>query len=215
MQLVIGNKNYSSWSLRPWILLRHAELKFDEVHVPLFTSKGNQMLGDLSPSGKVPVLHTDGFVLWDSLAICEYLADRHPEKKLWPTDQQARAHARAICSEMHSGFNHLRESMPMNCRKTYQGFQVSPDTEQDIGRIKTILTEALDNYSSTTGWLYGDYGIGDAMYAPVVSRFHTYGVQCAGKLADYCEKVLEDTHLVDWYQAAELETEIIEKSEMG
>ncbi len=213
-RLVIGNKNYSSWSLRPWLLLKHARIAFDEVRVPLFTAEGEDLLHELSPTHKVPVLYAQGLVLWDSLAICETISDLYPDRRLWPDDTKARAHARAISSEMHSGFEALREHLPMNCRRTVTDFEPPVSATKDIIRIQTILTDALELHSGKGPWLYGRYSIGDAMYAPVVSRFRTYGIRCGRVLGDYCDRVLDDPHMKAWYEDAVHETEVIQRAEI-
>lgn len=213
-RLVIGNKNYSSWSMRPWLLLKHARIAFDEVRVPLFTVEGDTLLDELSPTRKVPVLYAQGLVLWDSLAICETISDLYPDRRLWPDDTSARAHARAISSEMHSGFDSLREQLPMNCRRVVENFEPSVSAMRDIIRIQTILTDALQMHGGKGPWLYGRYSIGDAMYAPVVSRFKTYGIRCGRLLSDYCDRVLDDTHMQAWYDDAAHETEVIQRAEI-
>jgi len=212
MRLVIGNKNYSSWSLRPWILLKHARIKFDEVHIPLFTNKGDLMLEELCPAKQVPVLYDDRLVLWDSLAICEYIADKYQDKKLWPERSADRARARAMSAEMHSSFQNLRKYMPMNCRRTVQNFEPNLETELDIQRIVQLFEQSLlDNKGP---WLFGHYTVADAMYAPVVSRFKTYGIPTPTLTRRYCKKVLDDTSMKQWYEAASHESEIIDQAEI-
>jgi len=213
MRLVIGNKNYSSWSLRPWILLKHARIKFEEVRIPLFTSEGLRLLDELCPAKQVPVLYDDRLVLWDSLAICEYIADKYPDKKLLPDSSSDRARARAMSAEMHSSFQALRSNMPMNCRRRVEGFTPDLETELDINRIIQLLEQAL--MDSKGPWLFGRYTVADAMYAPVVSRFLSYGVPAPKLTQAYFEKVLSDTSMKQWFEDASHETEIIEKAEIG
>jgi len=213
MRLVIGNKNYSSWSLRPWILLKHARIKFEEVRIPLFTSEGDRLLEELCPAKQVPVLYDGQLVLWDSLAICEYVADKHPGKKLWPEADADRARARAMSAEMHSGFQALREKMPMNCRRRVAEFQPDLQTEIDIDRIVQLLEQAL--MDSKGPWLFGHYTVADAMYAPVVTRFQTYGIVAPPKTRSYFEKVLDDSSMKQWFEEALHETEIIETAEIN
>ncbi len=212
MRLVIGNKNYSSWSLRPWILLRHGHIRFDEVRIPLFTSQGEQMIEDLCPAGKVPVLYDDRLVLWDSFAICEYIADKHPAKKLWPEDAQQRARARAMSSEMHSGFDDLRSKMPMNCRRVVEGFEPDNATKMDINRI----IQLWDNALSVSGgpWLFGKYSVADAMFAPVASRFKTYDITLPAIAQRYADDVLADKPMQRWYEDAQHEAEVIDAAEI-
>lgn len=213
MRLVIGNKNYSSWSLRPWILLKHARIKFDEVRIPLFTSEGDRMMEELCPAKQVPVLYDGRLVLWDSLAICEYLADKFPDKKLWPEAPNDRARARAMSAEMHSGFHELRSNMPMNCRRVVENFKPDLATEIDIDRIIQLIEQAMQ--SSKGPWLFGHYTIADAMYAPVASRFKTYGIHAPFLTQTYFEKVLADASMKQWYEDATHETEIIKQAEIS
>ncbi len=213
MRLVIGNKNYSSWSLRPWILLKHARIKFEEVRIPLFTQEGDRLLEELCPAKKVPVLYDGQLVLWDSLAICEYVADKFPDKRLWPEADADRARARAMSAEMHSSFQALRESMPMNCRRVVKGFQPDLQTEIDIDRVVQLWEQAL--VDSKGPWLFGRYSVADAMYAPVVTRFQTYRIATPPLTQAYCEKVLGDASMKQWFEEASHETEIIAKAEIN
>lgn len=213
MRLVIGNKNYSSWSLRPWILMKHARIKFEEIRIPLFTSEGDRLLEELCPAKQVPVLYDGKLVLWDSLAICEYVADKFPDKKLWPEANVDRARARAMSAEMHSGFQHVREQMPMNCRRRVTGFKPDLETEIDIDRVVQLFEQAL--MDSNGPWLFGHYTVADAMYAPVVSRFNTYGITTPPRTQAYCEKVLDDASMKQWFEDASHENEIIEKAEIS
>lgn len=212
MRLIIGNKNYSSWSLRPWILMKHARISFEEVRIPLFTSEGDQMLEELCPARQVPVLYDGRLVLWDSLAICEYVADRVADKKLWPEHSLDRARARAMSSEMHSSFAALRGNMPMNCRRVVEGFEPDQDTQADINRIVQLLEQALND--SGGPWLFGHYTVADAMFAPVALRFKTYGIAAPGATAQYFERVRDDAAMKAWCAEAEHEVEIIEAAEI-
>ncbi|WP_299471181.1 glutathione S-transferase family protein [uncultured Roseibium sp.] len=171
-ELFIGNKNYSSWSLRPWIALRHKKIPFEEKLVPFDFENGNPEFRAFSPSMKVPVLKDGDLTVWDSLAILEYAADCFPEKGLWPEDKRARATARAVSAEMHSGFSALRNACPMNMRRPIEVLAVDVAVTADIERILEIWSECLEN--SGGPFLFGDFTIADAMYAPVVSRFATY-----------------------------------------
>jgi len=212
MRLVIGNKNYSSWSMRPWFLLKHARIKFEEVRIPLFTSDGERMLDELCPAKQVPVLYDGRLVLWDSLAICEYIADKYPDKKLWPGDASARAHARAMSAEMHSGFHHLRTNMPMNCRRRVDEFKPNDATVPDVERMQQLLKQALED--SGGPWLFGHFTVADAMFAPIASRFQTYGITCSAPVGTYFNKVLSSAAMMRWFEDALHETEIIEQSEV-
>ena len=169
MQLVIGNKNYSSWSLRPWLAMKLAGIAFDEIRIPLYGPGSKERILEHSPAGKVPILKDGATVVWDSLAILEYLAERYAQ--LWPRDRVERARARSISAEMHSGFAQLREHMSMNVRKRYPGKGRTLEVEKDIARISAIWAEAKGPF------LFGEFTAADAMYAPVVLRFRTYGVE--------------------------------------
>jgi len=212
MKLVIGNKNYSSWSLRPWVLMRHAELAFEEINISLFTEQGASLIEKWCPSKRVPVLHDGPLVLWDSLAICEYVADRNPEKALWPEAADARARARAISAEMHAGFVDMRQAMPMNCRRVVHDFKPPVNVQIDINRIVQLFEDALGQ--SGGPWLFGQYSVADAMYAPVASRFKTYNIKLPLLSQRYIDHTLNDPPIQDWYKAARLETAVIAKAEI-
>lgn len=217
LKLVIGNKNYSSWSLRPWILMQHAGLSFEEVSIPLFTPAAEALLEEWCPAKRVPVLHEGPLVLWDSLAICEYIADkvagRSAEQALWPERSAERARARAMSAEMHAGFVDMREAMPMNCRRRVENFQPSLAVQIDINRIVQLFEDALQQ--SGGPWLFTHYTVADAMYAPIVSRFHTYGIAVPKLSRRYMQHVLDDPAMRQWYQAAAAETRTIEQFEIG
>lgn len=212
MRLIIGNKNYSSWSLRPWILLKHSNIEFEEVRIPLFTPEGDRLLDELCPSKQVPVLNDGRLVLWDSLAICEYIADKFPGKTLLPESTVDRARARAMSSEMHSSFHDLRINMPMNCRRTVENFTPDLPTEIDINRLVELIEQAL--HDSKGPWLFGHYTVADAMYAPIATRFKTYGVRAPKATQTYFEKVLNDESMQQWYVDSANESEIIERAEI-
>ncbi len=212
MKLVIGNKNYSSWSLRPWILMQHAQLSFDEINVPLFTDKGVAMIEQWCPAKRVPVLHDGPLVLWDSLAICEYIADKVTDRSLWPERSDDRARARAMSAEMHSGFALLREAMPMNCRRVVENFTPSLDVQIDINRIVQLFEDALQQ--SGGPWLFGHYTVADAMYAPIASRFQTYQISLPALSRQYVARTLDDPPMQTWYQQSRAEKAVIEQSEV-
>ncbi|MFZ1642094.1 MAG: glutathione S-transferase family protein [Candidatus Contendobacter sp.] len=212
-QLVIGNKNYSSWSLRPWLAARHAGIEFDEIRVSLFTPEGTAQIQQYSPSGKVPVWREGEFMVWDSLAICEYLAERAPA--LWPVDSAARAVARSVCAEMHSGFTALRNGMPMNVRARGRRVAITPEIAADIDRIAALWTDCRSRFGASGPWLFGAFSIADAMFGPVVLRFATYGVSRPGVVGDYAAIWMADSHLQAWITAAERESEVIEADECG
>ena len=196
MQLYIGNKNYSSWSMRPWVLMKQAGIDFDEVmnRFDAFTpeSKFKARVARVSPAGRVPVLVDDGFSVWDTLAIAEYLAERFPDKHLWPADRLARARARSVCCEMHSGFGALRSHFPMNIEASLpevgeRVLREQPAVRDDLARIAQIWTELLAAHGGPL--LFGRFGIADAFFAPVVMRVATYALPFPGTLGDYVAAV--------------------------
>ena len=213
LKLVIGNKNYSSWSLRPWLVLRQAKIAFEEIRIALYTKDSAARIAQYSPSGKVPVLLDGGNCVWDSLAICEYLAETIPEKQLWPREPRARAHARAISAEMHSGFTQLRTHMSMNCRRRFPGKGRTPEVESEIARIVSIWERCRDEYGDQGRFLFGEFGIADAMYAPVVLRFQTYEVALPGQASRYADAILALPSTQEWLSAAEAEVETIPEFE--
>src|SRR6476660_7964344 len=199
MQLVIGNKNYSSWSLRPWIAMKVLGIAFDEVRIPLYQPGSKERILGYSRAGKVLILKDGDTVIWDSLAILEYLAEKHPQ--LWPSDRAQRAKARSISAEMHSGFAKLREHMSMNARKRYPGKGRTPEVLADIARIDAIWSEAKGPF------LFGTFTAADAMYAPVVLRFRTYEVEVRKK--SYIDAMLALPAMREWIEAAEREAETV------
>ena len=211
--LVIGNKNYSSWSLRAWLMLKHAGINFDEMRISLFVAGYKEKLLSTSPAGKVPVYSEGDLLVWDTLAIGEYLYETH--LALWPADKAARARARSVSAEMHSGFIPLRKAMPMNIRAHGRKVASSPELEADLVRIKNIWRELRTQYAEAGPWLFGQYSIADAMFAPVAFRFLTYGVTERGAVDDYVQTVARDPLVQEWLQAAELEQEVVAASEVG
>ena len=210
--LVIGNKNYSSWSLRPWLLLRHAGVAFDEVRLPLDTPEFHARIGDWSPTGRVPVLHDQGLVVWDSLAICEYANERWLRGSGWPQGPGERAVARALAAEMHSGFPALRAQLPMNCRREPRERHWDAAAQRDIDRVLALWTERLDA-SGGGDFLFGRFGIVDAMFAPVCVRMRGYGVPLPGIAAGYVEAVYALPAMSDWLMAARAESETVAHDE--
>ena len=209
MQLIIGNKNYSSWSMRPWVLLREAGIAFEEVQLKFDDSGRPKGVERYSPTARVPVLVIDGEPVWDSLAICEAVAERYPEKQLWPADARARRVARSICAEMHSGFQALRGEMPMNIRSRHPGKGRSPESQRDIERVVQIWTTCLDRHGALGPLLFGRFSIADAYYAPVVTRFQTYAVSLPPAAQTYCDAVLALRAVREWMDAARRETEFV------
>jgi len=212
LKIVVGNKNYSSWSLRGWLMLKKTRQPFEEVVVGLDRPDTAENIRKYSPSGRVPVLLSGDVTIWDSLAIGEYLAETYPAAKLWPQDVEARANARSISAEMHSGFVALRTHCPMKMKERIQ--QDTPqDALDDAARVRAIWTSTRERYGRGGPFLFGAYTIADAMYAPVVSRFRTYGLPLAGEAAAYAEAVWNDPDFQMWYEAARSETLRVPKYE--
>lgn len=213
MKLVIGDKNYSSWSMRPWVLLTHFGIAFDEVLIELDKPGTKASILQYSASGKVPCLiGDDGFAVWDSLAIAETLAERFPQHALWPRDANARARARSVSAEMHSGFVAVRGVMPMNIRFTRPGVGSTPDVLADVARIDAIWRECLA--ASGGPFLFGEFSIADAMYAPVVMRFNSYQPKLSPQAAAYAERVTALPAVAAWIEAARRETHVVADDEL-
>lgn len=214
LKLVIGNKNYSSWSMRPWLALRAGNIAFEEVFIPLYTGKADKdRILSFTQSGKVPALVDGDIVVWDSLAIIEYAAERFPEAKLWPDDRARRAHARSICAEMHSGFQALRNECGMNLHRPVGPVPLSDDAHANIARIEQIWLECRERYSAFGPFLFGAFSGADAMFAPVVHRFRTYAVEVAPQAKAYMETMMALPAFREWTEAALAETIIIERFE--
>jgi glutathione S-transferase len=215
VKLVIGNKNYSSWSLRSWLLLKEAGIEFEEQRIALDTDCSMAELAAASPACRVPVLLVDDEVIWDTLAIAETVAERWPDKSLWPEDAAARALARSVSAEMHSGFSALREMMPMNCRAMGRKVALPDELIADIDRIIEIWTDCHHRFAADGRWLFGKFSIADAMYAPVVLRFRTYGINLPESASVYPERLLESKWMQDWLAESESEIEVIKGDEKG
>jgi glutathione S-transferase len=211
--LVIGNKNYSSWSLRPWLALRMAGVEFEEVRIPLYREDSKAAILRYSPSGKVPIWIEDGVAVWESLAICERAAELAPGAGLWPADPAARAHARAISAEMHAGFSALRNAMPMNLRAAGARIAVGPEVRADVERIVAIWEDCRARFGAGRPFLFGAFGNADAMYAPVVTRFHSYGVSLPPVAQAYVEAVRALPAMQEWAAAGIAEAERIEETD--
>lgn len=214
-KLVIGNKNYSTWSLRAWFLLTEARIDFEEEQLAMDTEGFASKVAQYSPACRVPVLILDDQPVWDTMAIAETVAERWPEKQLWPSDAKARARARSICAEMHSGFSVLRDAMPMNCRAMGRKVALPDELTVDIDRVIEIWSDCHQHYGSGGDWLFGDFSVADAMYAPVVLRFRTYGINLPQSAVAYPERLLQSDALQEWLAAAESEIEVIEREEIG
>ncbi|MBD2201881.1 glutathione S-transferase family protein [Calothrix sp. FACHB-1219] len=214
LRLVIGNKNYSSWSLRPWLALKQLGVQFEEIRIPLYIPETASQLQEYSPSKKVPVLLDNNQSIWDSLAICEYLAEEFPDLHWWPEDKINRALARSISAEMHSGFVNLRQNMPMNCRAKFPGKGLTSEVQKDIDRITSIWQEFRQKFAADGDMLFGKFTIADAMFAPVVLRFVTYDVQLDDISRKYAEAILELPAMQEWIEAAKQETEVLSQYEL-
>jgi glutathione S-transferase len=213
LKLVIGNKNYSSWSMRPWLAMRTARIPFEEELIFFDDPNFKLRVGALG-SGKVPVLLDGDFWIWESLAILEYLAEKFPEAALWPAESAARAKARAVAAEIHAGFVHLRRQLPMNMRRPVLRREFNAQVKSDVLRIETIWTDC-HRYARAPGpFLFGEFGAADAMYAPVVSRFQTYGVEVGPAARSYMDAVTALPAWSDWRAAAVAETAVLPEDEV-
>ncbi|MEM7703392.1 MAG: glutathione S-transferase family protein [Pseudomonadota bacterium] len=217
MKIILGNKNYSSWSLRGWLAAKQSGLSFEELTVPLLGEdwdKRKREMGEMQPSsGKVPILWDGDAVIWDSLAILEYLADKVGRDRFWPKDDTARGMARAMVAEMHSSYASLRTEMPMNIRRKVPLQNVSEQTKADIVRILQLWAEARARHGSAGPFLFGTFGAADVFYAPVVSRFLTYGIGVPGFAQSYMQAIWEHDWMREWNSAAEAEEWVIEQVE--
>ncbi|MBS0544168.1 MAG: glutathione S-transferase family protein [Proteobacteria bacterium] len=212
MKLIIGNKNYSSWSLRAWIAARAGGFTFEEIRIPLFIPGSRERILSHSPSGKVPCLIDHGLAVWDSLAIGEYLAEKAPQ--LLPTDVAARATARAVTAEMHSGFQNLRSRMTMNIRKDYAGHGHTPEVDADIARVVAIWNDCRKRFGAGGPHLFGSFTLADAAFAPVCFRFKTYGVKPDGVAGEYLATMLANPWMKEWEAAALAEAESIPSEDL-
>lgn len=203
--LVLGNKNYSSWSLRPWLAMRQFEIEFKEIVVPLYRPESSRELAVYSPAVKVPVLIHDSLKIWDSLAICEYLAELYPDRLWWGKTREIRANSRSIAAEMHSSFLALRQNLPMNCGLRRKK-EISEDVAKDFRRITDIWREYRQKYAQNGSFLFGDFTIADAFYAPVVLRFRTYKVELDEICQTYSNAILNLPAMQQWLNEASQET---------
>lgn len=213
LRLAIANKNYSSWSMRPWVLLVQSGVPFEEIQLKFSDDGLVQGIGQWSPTGKVPVLWVDDEPVWDSLAICESVAELHPDKQLWPADAQARRLARAISAEMHSGFGQLRKHMPMNLRASFPDKGRTPGCARDIQRIVAIWETCRERFGASGELLFGRFTIADAMFAPVVTRFRTYAVSLPPLARRYADAVLALDAVQKWYTGGLAEKEFVSADE--
>ncbi len=203
--LYIGNKNYSSWSLRPWLCLRWAGIPFEEREIELaqpgYGKHAIEEVVRVSPNGRVPALHAGGLVVWDSLAIAEWAAEERPEANLWPSDRRKRAEARAVTAEMHSGFESVRRDLPMNVRRRVAAQDWPVETRAELARIEAVWTDLRTRHASAGPWLFGARTIADAFYAPVAARMRTYGVALTRAARSYCEAIYADAGFKTWEDA--------------
>jgi glutathione S-transferase len=214
LHLVIGNKNYSSWSLRPWMALSMAGIPFRETVIPLDTPETAVLISQHSAAGRLPVLHHGRQTVWESLAIMEYLAELFPEKQLWPKAVSARAVARSVCNEMHAGFPALRNACPMNIRRPQKPVPMNEAARRDIARIEQIWRECRKKFGKGGKFLFGRFSIADAMYTPVVSRFETYAVPVAPETRAYMDSILKTPAFKSWQEAALKESWIVPSDEV-
>jgi len=212
-KLVIANKNYSSWSMRPWVTMTAFGIPFEEVRIALGRTDTTARIAQYSAAGRVPVLVDGETTVWDSLAICEYLAEQFPEKEMWPNDVAARAMARSICAEMHSSFAGLRSAMWMNIRASFPGKGRTPQAQADIARICEIWETCLEG-STPNQFLFGNFSIADAYFSPVVTRFRTYGVWVPPALQAYMDRVLAHPAVARWMREAVNEQERLEQYDL-
>jgi glutathione S-transferase len=211
--LVIGNKNYSSWSMRAWLLLRWLDVDFEEKMVSLYRADSRAELLLYSPAAKVPVLMHGPLTIWDTFAIIAHLEETHP--RIWPADLGQRAFARSICAEMHSGFSALRSCMPYNARGRDRVVPATPELRADVDRVQDIWSEALQRSGAEGPYLLGTFGIADIMFAPVATRFRTYGVEVRAHLISYWNEVLDHPLCREWFAAGAAEQESIPVCEVG
>jgi len=214
LTLVIGNKNYSSWSMRPWIAMKVAGIGFDEVVISLDAEDFKLKLSKISGTGKVPTLVDGEVKVWESLAILEYLAEKFPAAKLWPADPAARAHARAIASEMHAGFLPLRRACPMNMWRPVKPRELNAEAMSNVRRIDAMWADCRIRFGAGGPFLFGGFGAADAMYAPVVARFHTYDVPVSGTSRAYMAAVMALPAWAQWTAAALKEPWVLPEDEV-
>jgi glutathione S-transferase len=214
LKLVIGNKNYSSWSMRPWLVLRANNIPFEESFIPLYTDQADKdRILSVSGSGKVPALIDGDITVWDSLAIIEYLAEKFPEARIWPADRAARAHARSISAEMHSGFAPLRNECGMNLHRPIRAIALSDDARANVARIQQIWAECHARYGRQGPFLFGAFSGADAMYAPVVHRFRTFAIPVEGAAQHYVDAMMSLPAFQEWTRDGLAETLLIDRLE--
>ncbi len=211
LKLILANKAYSSWSLRPWILLAHFKIPFEEVVIPMDEPETRANMLKYAPSGKCPSLQDGKTAVWESLAIIEYVAEAHPEKAIWPRAKAARAHARSLANEMHAGFAALRQACPTNFRRPVRAIAVSEEVLADVARIEEAWAHARETFGTAGPYLFGRFSAADAMFAPVVNRFHVYDIQVSKPSRAYMEAIMALPAWKAWIAAAEAEPWRIER----
>lgn len=215
LKIVIGNKTYSSWSLRGWLAVEHTGLPYEEILLQLDTPDFYAEIEKHSPVRKVPTLVHNGTAVWDSAAIIDYCARLAPEKAWWPADLAAYGHARAIFNEMHSGFTEMRTHMPMNLRDKWSGLTFSDSLQKELTRIDSLVSDCRSRFGGTGDYLFGDFSAADMMYAPLITRLDTYGVSLSDSTQAYVNAVLSYTPFLKWRAAADLETEVVEIDQLS
>lgn len=214
LKLIIGNKNYSSWSLRPWIAMRHAGLDFTDEVIPLYEPGSAEKVLKYSPTGKVPVLIDGDQVIWETIAILEHLADKFPKAQLWPSDPVARTHARVVASEMHAGFGPLRRHCPMNMRRVQKKRELTSEVAADVRRIERIWTQCRERFGQGGPFLFGAFTNADAMYAPVVSRFFSYDIGVGAAAEAYMAAVMALPAYKEWHDVGIAEPWVMPNNEL-
>ncbi|MCB1672462.1 MAG: glutathione S-transferase family protein [Gammaproteobacteria bacterium] len=215
MKLVIGNKNYSSWSLRAWLFLSWHELEFEEIRVPLYQPGSREQLLGFSAAGQVPVLLDEDLLVWDSLAICEYVSEQYLDNRGWPRSRAMRAEARSVSAEMHAGFHAIRNRLPMNARASGRHVGLDQELQAEIQRLQSLWQDLRSRHGSLGPWLFGKFSIADCFYAPMAFRFPAYGVTLTGAAADYLSLLREQPLMQNWLEAARQEQEVITFAETG
>lgn len=213
LKLYIANRNYSSWSLRPWLHLKQSGIAFEEHRIPMNTREWDEKIPPVSPSGRLPALHDGPVVVWDSLAIISYILGKFPDAVGWPKDDKARAVALSVSAEMHSGFMALRQEMPLNCRAKIRGVSFSEEALEDAARVRHIWRSCREGGSAKDPWLFGEFSVADVMFAPVALRFMTYDIPMEGPVRAYAEALANLPAVREWVAGASSEKEVLEAYE--
>lgn len=214
IQLIIGNKNYSSWSLRPWVFMQHNEIDFTEKQIALYEQDTDAKLSEYHSDFKVPILIDDKIEVWDSLSILEYLSEQYMQGQGYPTNVEARALARSICNEVHSSFMNVKNELPMNCRKKFNHVVLSDKAQEEVKRICDIWQMCKSQQQAKGKWLFGNYSIADAMFAPIALRFSGYSIKLDRHSQTYVENVLEQPCIIEWMKQGQSEKETIQEDEI-